>query len=48
MIDEPNELVREKQGVDDAILDRFSYKSLFVIVCVWLIGQFVIRQVFLS
>lgn len=42
------ELVREKNGVADAVINRFSYVSLAVIVVAWIIGQAVVWQAFVS
>jgi hypothetical protein len=42
------ELVREKNGVADEVLDRFSYLSLVVIFVAWLVSQLVVWQVFMS
>lgn len=42
------EIVREKSGVADAILDRFSYISLVIIFIGWLLGQAIVWQVFLT
>ena len=41
------ELVREKNGVADAVLDRFSYISLVVIVVAWVVGQVILWQIFM-
>ena len=42
------ELVREKKGEADAVLDRFSYKMLFVLVLIWLVAQVTTWQYFLG
>ena len=42
------ELVREKRGVSDSVLDRFSYRMLFMIVLAWILAQVIAWQVFLG
>jgi len=42
------ELVREKRGVADSVLDRFSYKMLLMIVLAWVVAQVMTWQYFLN